>query len=413
VTETRRPSSRKGRRAWIAGSCIAAALVASSSALALTGAFGSGSGPPSNPIVGGAGGEGVRFGSGDGYYLTPTQLYVTNDGGKSLVPVSPPVSVSSLVSSIGGVGLAGDAVLLAVTSSGPSTTTSPDAAPTLGITIYRSTDDGATWNSSQLSNVDQLPARYQFVTDGSHVVGLLVQATTSAQFSAGNWYSTSDDGATWTHDAIPSGGTVTDLSGTLWLVGGPLDDQLYISTDNGTSWTASSVPSPSASDQPTPYALSPPLLASDGNVIVVATEPYSEPTQVKVYSSADNGNTWSAVGSTNLPAEFGAGSGAAIGIAGNVLWLPVQKADGTNVLTTFDVTSGSSQQIPMTGFNGYITDLQITKDQDALATIAFQGCASGKTGCTFASGLVVTSDGGHTWSAVVPTPKSQTHRAVH
>lgn len=84
----------------------------------------------------------------------------------------------------------------------------------------------------------------QMVLKAGVPVGILVTDQSSSQFSRGQWLRAVDGGASWQVEEAPAGGVATAAGGSLWLVGGPVNTELYRSGDDGVS--SQPMPSPLA-----------------------------------------------------------------------------------------------------------------------------------------------------------------------
>ncbi|HUZ40834.1 MAG TPA: sialidase family protein [Acidimicrobiales bacterium] len=321
--------------------------------------------------------------NGSGWALTTKGLEITSNGGASFALVSTPVPVNT----IGDVAAGGSSIVLAGWK---------DFAPW----VQYSSDNGATWTTATLPAGSGNAGGVRLVTENGTVVGMLVTDVTSSNFSAGEWYATSDGGRTWTYDAAPSGGTVTSSNGKLWLVGGPQSNLLYKSTDAGSSWSKVSIPQTVIADG---AALTVPGALSNGDVVLVAVTPSSNAGStfgLVVYLSDDQGATWNLKASTSYPGLIGSDVSA---ISSNVVWIGTSSGrprlfrytDGGGLKPTNSV--GLYQE-------GSVSEVSALSGSSAWATVQNGACPSGKSSCMEVGSLLATSDGGQTWSQVNLTP---------
>lgn len=326
--------------------------------------------------------------NGSGWALTTKGLEITSNGGASFALVSTPVPVAT----IGDVAVSGSSIVLAG---------SKDLAPW----VHYSSDHGATWATANLPAGSGNAGGVRLVTEHGTVVGMLVSDITSSNFSAGEWYATSDGGRTWTYDAAPSGGTVTSSNGKIWLVGGPQSNLLYKSTDAGSSWSKVSIPQAVIADG---AALTVPGALSNGDVVLVAVTPSSNSGStfgLVVYLSRDQGTTWNLKASTSYPGLIGPGVSATSVISSNVLWIGTPSGrprlfhytDGGGLTPTNSL--GLYQE-------GLVSEVSALSGFSAWVTVQNGACPSGKSSCMEVGSLLTTSDGGQTWSQVNLTPVS-------
>ena len=324
--------------------------------------------------------------SGSGWALTTKGLEITSNGGASFALINTPVPVAT----IGDVAVGASSIVLAGWK---------DFAPW----VQYSSDNGATWASATLPAGSGNAGGVRLVSENGTVVGMMVTDVTSSNFSAGEWYATSDGGRTWTYDAAPSGGTVTSSNGKLWLVGGPQSNLLYKSTDAGSSWSKVSIPQAAIADG---AALTVPGALSNGDVVLVAVTPSSNSGStfgLVVYLSGGQGATWNLKASTSYPGLIGSGVTAISAISSNVVWIGTPS--GTPRLLRY--TDGGGLK-PTNGIGlyqeGAVVEVGALSGSSAWATVQNGACPSGKSSCMEVGSLLTTSDDGQTWSHVNLTP---------
>jgi photosystem II stability/assembly factor-like uncharacterized protein len=160
--------------------------------------------------------------------------------------------------------------------------------PAHTIRIFRTTDGGTTWKSSDLTVDAPLDSSLDFV-DAQH--GWLVVATqTPGPTSAGQLFQTADGGATWSALASPpSGHAVRFISlSTGWTVGGANFDQLYVTRDGGHAWQQQRVPVPAAYADTSPALDLPAFVDAQLGALRVMFADGS----VQLDLSVDGGETW-------------------------------------------------------------------------------------------------------------------------
>lgn len=326
--------------------------------------------------------------NGSGWALTTKGLEITSNGGASFALVSTPVPVTR----IGDVAVGGSSIVLAGWK---------DFAPW----VQYSSDNGATWTAAPLPTGSGNVGGVRLVTENGTVVGMLVTDITSSNFSAGEWYATSDGGRTWRYYAAPSGGTVSSSNGKLWLVGGPQSNLLYKSTDAGSSWSKVSLPQAMIADG---AALTVPGALSNGDVVLVAVTPSSNSGSslgLVVYLSDDQGATWNLKASTSYPGLIGPGVSATSVISSDVVWIgtPGGKPRLFRYAKSGRLTATNGVGLYQ---EGLVSEVSALSGSSAWATVQNGACPSGKSSCMEVGSLLATSDGGQTWSQVNLTPAS-------
>jgi len=240
----------------------------------------------------------------EGWALTTEGLQVSHNGGGTFTVVRPPISVNEI----------GDVVL----SGTEMTVVGADQKASDGeVLVTRSSNGGRTWSAvTQLAlPPSSLPSAEQLVTtNGGSIAGMLV-TTISPPSSWATWYSTTNNGMTWTEYGAPSGGVVSDAGGTLWLVSNATSRRLFSSSDDGQHWAAVSLPSSVTGD-----ALDVAGALSTGRVVLVADAP--NPTtgspSVDILTTSDAGTTWQPLAHTSFGGVVGRNVPVYASVAGRV-----------------------------------------------------------------------------------------------
>lgn len=226
---------------------------------------------------------------------------------------------------------------------------------------------------------------------------MLVTDVSSSNFSVAEWYATSNDGAMWRHNPIPSGGVVTSAGGDLWLVGGPQLTSLYKSVDLGVTWSKVSIPVTALANGD---SLSVPGQLKSGNVVLVSTTANSGAAStygLTLYDSSNQGASWKVLARTTFVGRIEAGVAVASAVVANTVWLGGATDQGVVVISAngaFTTTSSIGALYP----GGWITSIGVGGESSAWITTLKGVCPSGKTSCTDISALIGTADGGKTWS---------------
>ncbi len=164
---------------------------------------------------------------------------------------------------------------------------------TQAVRIFRTTDGGITWKSSQVKVDQPLSISFDFIDPQR---GWLMVATQAASpfGSAGQLFQTVDGGVTWSALPVPPGGhpvRFVDL-GTGWIVAGANFDQLYVTRDGGRSWHQLQVTIPTAYNQTAPALDLPGFVDSGlGSGLGVLRVMFADGS-VQLNFSNDGGQTW-------------------------------------------------------------------------------------------------------------------------
>ena len=324
--------------------------------------------------------------NGFGWALTTAGLEFTVDGGRSFSIVQSPIPESK----IGDVAVDHTNVMVAGVS---------NAFPL----IETSNDFGTTWKSVILPPGSGNAGSAKLVTQNGTIVGLMVTDMTSSSFSSGEWYDTSDRGATWTYQTAPSGGVVTALGEDLWLAGGPQSGSLYRSADRGVTWSKVSIPAAALTHG---AALSVPGELSNGKVILVAATPNlgsASTFGVTVYVSSDRGAKWSALAHTSFVGRMSTGVTVAASIVGDAIWLGAT-TDGKFVKVSASGNLATTSRIGGVYPGGAISSISASGSASAWVMVLKGVCPSGKSSCIEDRALVRTVNGGQAWALVNVDP---------
>jgi hypothetical protein len=265
--------------------------------------------------------------------------------------------------------------------------------------LKSSNDIGNTWKTVTLPAGSGNAGGAQFITQNGTLLGMLVTDVTSSNFSAAEWYATSDGGVTWTHHSIPEGGVVTAAGGNLWLTGGPQFASLYKSADLGVTWSKVLTPTATPNNGD---ALSIPGQLKNGNVVLVATSPNEGPPaifRVNVYVSSNNGASWKVLAGVNLVGKISPGVGVAASVVANSVWLGGITDQGIAVISAKGALTRTSS-INAVYSGGWITSIMPYGNSSAWITAVKGICPSGKSSCREGGALIGTANVGKTWSLV-------------
>lgn len=306
------------------------------------------------------------------FAVTSTDLYQDDNGS---------------LSHIGKLPATGD-VALALSESASSYAAILDGSQSLR--VFRSTNGGNAWAAtSGISRGDVPPDGFSDVSVAASASQVLVEARelTSSNFSEGEGFYSSDGGAHWTEKQLPSGGGLTILDGSFWLVGGPVSSDLYRSTD-GASWQKVSPPG-----LPALATLGQPAITTAGIVIPVTI--HSSPSEIRFYTTTDSGATWAQASSTTLPDLVEAGVAVPEATVGDN-WIIVAP-DGSKVYKGAFASNAQTTIISPNGLPAGVTQTAWTSSTDGLAMAVASSCPQGKDSCQSQAAVFSTSDGGQTW----------------
>jgi hypothetical protein len=225
----------------------------------------------------------------------------------------------------------------------------------------------------------------EIVDDHGTLVGAIIDKQTSAQFSEARWLSAPAAGVGWRMHAAPAASSVSDLDGTLWLVGGTAHSLVYRSTDDGASWTKIAIPaSPKLSRSRT---LSPAEAGPRGPVLVATGGRLSE----LIVGSSSAGTPFDNGPILRLG---GYGVDGNISTASGVLWAMSPRRKIARVaLKGNRVTVVQAHGLPANSS----TSIYAVSARRALAFQSGDGCSHNKKNCREQQGIFATDDGGRSW----------------
>jgi hypothetical protein len=259
------------------------------------------------------------------------------------------------------------------------------------VSVYRSGDGGVTWKALATVPVETYAGlgTVSVAVKDTHLVVVVNQASGSAT-SIGTVLVSDDDGATWRSNPAPVGGTVSAAGDAFWLVGGVIGDDVFRSED-GVKWDRIKIPATVKY-----WTAGPATSVSDAGVVlpVTATDPDAGG-GVTFWASSDAGQSWRALSSVDLePAEFDSPVPADVRADGH--WV-VMTTDGSRVFTGTLGDAGIKKVSP-SGLLENVWQVEMTSTNELIVIASTDECPSGKTSCSSALVLVVSDDGGQTWT---------------
>ncbi len=171
------------------------------------------------------------------------------------------------------------------------------------VSLFRTADAGTSWTRRNLT-LDSSPIVGPYAGTGSLFFAdnmngwLMARLVSSAAFSNGVLYRTTDGGASWIEESIPIAGTIGFVTlSDGWVAGGAAGAELYATHDGGATWIKQSVPQQSAAKPwlttvATPHFFDP----LHGVLPVQVRSEASGGSSLYFFVTNDGGVSWSAAG---------------------------------------------------------------------------------------------------------------------
>jgi hypothetical protein len=215
---------------------------------------------------------------------------------------------------------------------------------------------------------------------------------TSSNFAAGEVFS-SVDGALWSRHKAPTAGEVAITGkGTIWLAGGPLNDQLWRSGDLGATWSRVTLPSLTSS-----YAIDVPHTVGNGVLILPVTLMNQSGRADELFLRSTDGSSWQSIARVRTGALIGPGVRLPTAVVGSRLY--VAEPNGTR--TYVAEPSGVVQQVVSNGLPNGVRNIAFDGRGDGWATVTDTQCSSDKRTCSSLEAIFRTLDGGASWQRLV------------
>jgi hypothetical protein len=264
-----------------------------------------------------------------------------------------------------------------------------------GVTLDATHDGGHSWQHRRVAATpDVAGVQLALSADGSKLAMMLDRSTSTGVGGQADVLVGQATGGSLATHAAPAAGQVAWWHGQLALSGGVLSSRLYLGDATAASWQPVPVARPVAPlrnlDPATP-SIGTPTTLSDGALLVPVTSHAGTPS-VDLLTTT-NGRAFRSLGQVPLTGELGGGSSA-----------PVSMVPGADVIVSdpntlrFTVVSGSGKRsFAPEGLPAPPSTLSFATPQLGLAQVDTASCAQGKTGCTVATNVYATNDGGATW----------------
>jgi hypothetical protein len=260
-----------------------------------------------------------------------------------------------------------------------------------GAIVGLTTSAGGSWTVSPLlTSIGDISDDIGVAYEGTTGVAM-VRFQTSSNFAAGEIFSTVD-GVGWSRHKAPTAGTIalTDR-GTLWLAGGPINDQLWQSRDLGSTWSRVSLPALNAE-----YAVDIPHPIGNGVLILPITVMNPAGTaDVLFLRSTDDGVSWKSMARVRTSAGIGPGVRLPSAVVGDRLYVVDTQPSGAR--TYVAGPSGVFQQFASSGLPNGVGSIAFNARGNGWATVSNVQCASDKRTCSSLQAIFRTLDGGLSW----------------
>jgi photosystem II stability/assembly factor-like uncharacterized protein len=257
-----------------------------------------------------------------------------------------------------------------------------------GATVGVTTKAGGSWSLSPLvTSIPDVSSDVALASDGS--IGIaMVRFASSSNFAVGEVFSTADWGAWSRHEAPTAGKIAVTDQGTVWLAGGPINDQLWRSRDLGVTWSRITLPSVGNT-----YAVDVPRAVGNGVLILPVTVANPSGTADEVFLRSADGLNWRVLVRMRTSALIGAGVRLPTAVVGDRLYVVDPSAAGTYVAGP----SGVVQEIVSSGLPSGVTSIAFNVRGNGWANVTNVQCATDKRTCSSLQAIFRTLDGGRSW----------------
>jgi photosystem II stability/assembly factor-like uncharacterized protein len=284
---------------------------------------------------------------------------------------------------------------------------SPDAAQ---LVVYRTSDGGRSWSSAAVgrpsgAEADAVAAAASFDFLDPRHGWLSTSLASSAAFSRGELFATSDGGATWSALTIPIGAPV-DFQNTRdgWTAGGVSSGQLYVTHDGGSSWRKSDVSAPAGDESAAPSYELPTFVNGQLGALPVAFVRGAQ-SELAWYRTDDGGVSWTLTKRFPVGESLELGTTLPTALSPDGAWIvALGRGHSIGVVTNRGESSSerTTSGLPITAQSA-VTKLGYASTADGWALVSGSFCGGFKTDCSSYEALFRTTDGGSSWSQLRPS----------
>ena len=346
-----------------------------------------------------------------GWALSNSHLFWTTESGNHWRDVTPHVTGHI------------DDVFFLDTSRGWALLSSSENSDMVSFRLARTADSGQTWTITPI----KVPNQEQDELSGSAWLDFIdplhgwfmLQRNSSAAFSLGRLFATSDGGASWHELGAPIAGRpvfATALDG--WISGNSGPKGMYSTHDGGKSWQEDGPPlqelPASLPTRPT-YGDVKFADAKHGSLLIslAASNDVEEPRgeALVLYVTDNGGRTWKPDRTLTDKGAF-TKHGAALSRLGAHCLVPDSSGSGSTLIVRFNDRKHPNRVTLMTARQGEITtdaapaassESVLWRQGDDVAELSFFTSAEGWARTSLGD-LLLTTDGGATWKDISPTP---------
>jgi len=271
----------------------------------------------------------------------------------------------------------------------------------VSLTISHTIDGGQTWTDNPLAPSN---TEYDFSSDNLSISfvdsqhgWVMVPLMSSSNLSRSVLFQTADSGVSWNKLSAPIGAPIrftTPSDG--WIAGGVAGDKFYTTHDGGQTWEPQSVPLPTADnvDQLT-YDL--PTFQNNQDGVLPVTFAGSKHSGIGFYMTHDGGYSWSLATTVANSTELDPGVKLPAKVIDSNQWVVTLPKDKLHM--TKD--GGKRWKTTQSNLPIGIIELDFVTSSIGWARTTVGTCAQFKAQCTNQTAVLITTDGGETWTPLL------------